>query len=33
LEEAKVVVAPVVFTVKVAALDVTEPEALVNTAR
>ena len=33
LEETKVVVAPVVFTVKVAALDMTEPEALVNTAR
>ena len=33
LEEANVVVALAVFTVKVAALDVTEPDGLVNTAR
>lgn len=33
LEEAKDVVAPAVFTVKVAALEVTEPVELVNTAR
>lgn len=33
LEEDTTVVAPAVFTVKVAALDVTEPVELVNTAR
>ena len=33
LEDATVVVAPAVFTVNVAALEVTEPDALVNTAR
>lgn len=33
LEETTVVVAPAVFTVRVAALEVTEPDALVNTAR
>ena len=33
LEEATAVVAPAVFTVNVAALDVTEPDELVNTAR
>lgn len=33
LEETTAVVAPVAFTVKVAALDVTEPDALVKTAR
>ena len=33
LEEARDVVALVVFTVRVAALDVTEPDAFVNTAR
>lgn len=32
-EETTAAVAPAVFTVKVAALDVTEPLALVNTAR
>lgn len=33
LEEITAAVAPAVFTVKLAALDVTEPDALVNTAR
>ena len=33
LEETRAVVAPAVFTVKVAALDVTDPDELVNTAR
>ena len=33
LEEVTAVVAPAAFTVSVAALEVTEPEALLNTAR
>lgn len=33
LEETRAIVAPAVFTVKVAAVDVTEPDELVNTAR